>query len=164
MVVKAVATAAEATATAENKLPEKGGTIMKYTYTARKVTLRDNFKERAEKKLDKFGKLFSENATVNIVVTLEKNRQTVEVTIRDNGLVLRADIDNAIIYNKLINDTSSLLRTKNLPKRYIKGKLMKKIKVVTYPNPSENINTDNAYSIPHIKRTQKVLSINLYPL
>ena len=59
MVVKAVATAAEATATAENKLPEKGGTIMKYTYTARKVTLRDNFKERAEKKLDKFGKLFS---------------------------------------------------------------------------------------------------------
>lgn len=31
---------------------------MKYTYTARKVTLRDNFKERAEKKLDKFGKLF----------------------------------------------------------------------------------------------------------
>lgn len=76
---------------AENKLPEKGGTIMKYTYTARKVTLRDNFKERAEKKLDKFGKLFSENATVNIVVTLEKNRQTVEVTIRDNGLVLRAE-------------------------------------------------------------------------
>ena len=64
---------------------------MKYTYTARKVTLRDNFKERAEKKLDKFGKLFSENATVNIVVTLEKNRQTVEVTIRDNGLVLRAE-------------------------------------------------------------------------
>ena len=64
---------------------------MKYTYTARKVTLRDNFKERAEKKLDKFGKLFSENATVNIVVTLEKNRQTVEVTIKDNGLVLRAE-------------------------------------------------------------------------
>ena len=64
---------------------------MKYTYTARKVTLRDNFKERAEKKLDKFGKLFSENATINIVVTLEKNRQTVEVTIRDNGLVLRAE-------------------------------------------------------------------------
>ena len=52
MVVKAAATAAEATATAENKLPEKGGTIMKYTYTARKVTLRDNFKERAEKKLE----------------------------------------------------------------------------------------------------------------
>ena len=32
---------------------------MKITYTARKVNLRDNFKERAEKKLLKFEKLFS---------------------------------------------------------------------------------------------------------
>lgn len=64
---------------------------MKITYTARKVNLRDNFKERAEKKLSKFEKLFSENAAANIVVTLEKNRQTVEVTIKDNSLVLRAE-------------------------------------------------------------------------
>ena len=91
MVVKAVATAAEVTATAENKILKKGGTFMKYTYTARKVNLRDNFKERAEKKFSKFERLFTEDAAVNIVVTLEKNRQTVEVTIRDNGLVLRAE-------------------------------------------------------------------------
>ena len=45
---------------------------MKITYTARKVNLRDNFKERAEKKLLKFEKLFSEDAAVNVVVTLEK--------------------------------------------------------------------------------------------
>ena len=32
---------------------------MKITYTARKVNLRDNFKERVEKKLSKFNKLFS---------------------------------------------------------------------------------------------------------
>lgn len=64
---------------------------MKITYTARKVNLRDNFKERAEKKLLKFEKLFSEDAAVNVVVTLEKNRQTVEITIRDNGMVYRAE-------------------------------------------------------------------------
>ena len=104
MAVKAVATAEEATATAENK-PAKaqrrsqkgkqnliqGGKFMKITYTARKVNLRDNFKERAEKKLLKFEKLFSEDAAVNVVVTLEKNRQTVEITIRDNGMVYRAE-------------------------------------------------------------------------
>ena len=56
---------------------------MKITYTARKVNLRDNFKERVEKKLLKFEKLFSEEAAVNVVVTLEKNRQTVEITIRE---------------------------------------------------------------------------------
>ncbi len=64
---------------------------MKITYTARKVNLRDNFKERAEKKLKKFERLFSEDAAVNVVVTLEKNRQTVEITVRDNGMVFRAE-------------------------------------------------------------------------
>ena len=64
---------------------------MKITYTARKVNLRDNFKERVEKKLLKFHKLFSEDADVNVVVTLEKNRQTVEITVKDNKIVYRAE-------------------------------------------------------------------------
>ena len=64
---------------------------MKITYTARKVNLRDNFKERCEKKLSKFNRIFSEDASVNVVVTLEKNRQTVEITIRDNGMIYRAE-------------------------------------------------------------------------
>ena len=38
---------------------------MKITYTARKVNLRDNFKERCEKKLSKFNRIFSEDASVN---------------------------------------------------------------------------------------------------
>ncbi len=68
---------------------------MKITYTARKVNLRDNFKDRAEKKLSKFGRIFSEDATVNVVVTLEKNRQTVEVTIKDKSMVYRAEATDA---------------------------------------------------------------------
>ena len=64
---------------------------MKIVYTARKVNLRDNFKERVEKKLKKLEKLFSEEAVVNVVVTLEKIRQTVEITIRDRGIVYRAE-------------------------------------------------------------------------
>lgn len=64
---------------------------MKVTYIARNVNLKDNFKERAEKKLSKFEKIFSDNATVNITVTLQKNSQTVELTIRDNGILYRAE-------------------------------------------------------------------------
>ncbi len=64
---------------------------MKITYTTRKVTLRENFKERVEKKLAKFKKLFSDDAEAFVVVTLEKNRQTVEITIRDNRMVYRAE-------------------------------------------------------------------------
>lgn len=64
---------------------------MKITYTARKVNLRDNFKERVEKKLKKFDKVFSDDAQAFVVVTLDKSSQTVEITIKDNHMVYRAE-------------------------------------------------------------------------
>ena len=64
---------------------------MTITYAARKVTLRDKFKERVEKKLAKFQKIFSDKAEAHVVVTVEKNRQTVEITIRDNKMIYRAE-------------------------------------------------------------------------
>lgn len=64
---------------------------MKITYTARKVNLRDNFKERVEKKLRKFDKIFSDEAQAFVVVTLDKSSQTVEITIKDNHMVYRAE-------------------------------------------------------------------------
>ena len=48
------------------------------TITGRKVNLRDSFKERVEKKLSKFDRLFEKEAQASVTVTLEKNRQTVE--------------------------------------------------------------------------------------
>lgn len=64
---------------------------MKITYTARKVNLRDNFKDRVEKKLKKFDKIFSDDAQAFVVVTLDKSSQTVEITIKDNHMVYRAE-------------------------------------------------------------------------
>ncbi len=64
---------------------------MKTVFTGRKVNLRDNFKDLAEKKLSKFDKLFDGNASAAVTVTVEKNRQTVEVTIRHDSMVYRAE-------------------------------------------------------------------------
>lgn len=64
---------------------------MKITYTARKVNLKDNFKERVEKKLKKYERVFSDDAEVNVKVTVYKNRQTVEITINDNGMIYRVE-------------------------------------------------------------------------
>lgn len=64
---------------------------MKISYTARKVNLKDNFKERVEKKLSKYERVFSENAEVMVTVTVYKNRQTVEITINDNGMIYRVE-------------------------------------------------------------------------
>lgn len=65
--------------------------FMKITYIARNVNLKDNFKERVEKKLSKFERIFSDTASANVTVTLQKNSQTVELTIRDNGMLYRAE-------------------------------------------------------------------------
>lgn len=64
---------------------------MKITVTGRKVSLRDNFKELAAKKLSRFDRIFDDDAQANVVVTLEKNRQTVEITIKSQGRIYRAE-------------------------------------------------------------------------
>lgn len=97
---------------------------MKITYTARKVNLRENFKDRVEKKLVKFEKLFSDDAVANVVVTLEKNRQTVEITIRDNGMVYRVESTMPEMNDALDKVTDILMRQI----RKNKTKLAKKIK------------------------------------
>ncbi|MDF1495780.1 ribosome hibernation-promoting factor, HPF/YfiA family [Caproiciproducens sp. CPB-2] len=64
---------------------------MKIAVTGRKVNLRDNFKELAAKKLSRFDRIFDEDAQANVMVTLERNRQTVEITIKSRGMIYRAE-------------------------------------------------------------------------
>jgi putative sigma-54 modulation protein len=64
---------------------------MNITITGRKVNLRDNFKELAKKKLSRFDRIFDEDAKATVVVTVEKNRQTVEITIVSRGMIYRAE-------------------------------------------------------------------------
>ena len=54
--------------------------MMKIVMIGRKVTLHDNFKELVRKKLLRFDRLFEDDAEAKVVVTVEKNRQTVEIT------------------------------------------------------------------------------------
>lgn len=64
---------------------------MKVTCTGRRVTLKPSFVELAEKKLAKLDKFFSEEAQAQVTVTVEKSRQTVELTLRSGTLTMRAE-------------------------------------------------------------------------
>lgn len=83
---------------------------MKINYTARKVNLKDNFKERVEKKLKKYERVFSENAEAMVTVTVYKNRQTVEITINDNGMIYRVENTQAEMNDALDQDIYKLGR------------------------------------------------------
>lgn len=64
---------------------------MKITIVGRKVTLCNNFKELVEKKLSKFDRIFDEDAEATVTATVERNRQTVEITIKQRGMIYRAE-------------------------------------------------------------------------
>ena len=64
---------------------------MKVTIVGRKVNLRDHFKNLAVKKLSRFDRIFDKDAEAKVVVTLERDRQTVEITIRSRGMIYRAE-------------------------------------------------------------------------
>lgn len=63
---------------------------MRINITGRKIHLSDRFKDLVEKKLSKFEKIFHD-ADVYVTVTLEKNHETVEVTINQHGMIYRAE-------------------------------------------------------------------------
>jgi putative sigma-54 modulation protein len=81
---------------------------MKITTVGRKVNLRDNFKELVEKKLSKFDRIFDEDAEATVTVTVERNRQTVEITIKQRGMIYRAE-ETASEMNEALDDVVSAL-------------------------------------------------------
>lgn len=81
---------------------------MKITITGRKVTVRDHFKDLAAKKLSRFDRIFDEDAEAKVVVTVLKNRQTVEITIRSRGMFYRAE-STADEMNEALDDVIDAL-------------------------------------------------------
>ena len=83
---------------------------MKITITGRKVNLKDNFKHLVEKKLSRFDRIFAEDAEASVVVTVEHNRQTVEITIRQPGMICRAESTDMEMNDALDQVVSALGR------------------------------------------------------
>lgn len=64
---------------------------MKITIIGRKCTPRESFRERAEIKLSKIEKFFSDEAEAKITATVEKNNKIVEITVLNNNMIFRAE-------------------------------------------------------------------------
>ncbi len=64
---------------------------MKLKTVGRKVTLKQNFLSLAEKRMAKFDKYFDDDAEGTVTVTVDSNRQTVEITVKNRGYIYRAE-------------------------------------------------------------------------
>lgn len=115
---------------------------MNITIVGRKVNLRENFKELVQRKLSKFERIFDADADAVVTVTLEKNRQTVEITVRQRGMIYRAE-STAAEMNEAIDDVIAALgrQIRKNKTRLERAKKVQRFELVDeyYDEPDEEI-------------------------
>ena len=123
---------------------------MKIIITARKTTIKDSFRERAEKKLSKLDRFFNADAQATVVVTNEKERETVEVTIYAGGMFFRAEKTTSDRLDSLEQVVDALFRqiVKN------KSKLEGRGKTIPFDTPVEGYEDlqDEQYRVVRSKK------------
>lgn len=101
---------------------------MKITTVGRKCTIRDSFKEHAEKKLKKVERFFGDSAEAKITATVEKTCQIVEITVNNKGMIFRSQERSENMNDALDLCVDSLIRQI----RKNKTRLEKKIRDVSF--------------------------------
>ena len=74
---------------------------MKVTVIAKNMELTDALKEIVQKKISKLEKYFEANVEAKATLSVQKNRQIIEVTIPFNGVILRGEEATSDMYKSL---------------------------------------------------------------
>ena len=101
----------------------KGDVSMNITIIGRKCNPREDFRSRTEKRLLKVEKLFGEDAVAKVTATVEKNYQSVEVTVNKGGMIFRAEERADNINDALDECVDSLIRQIRKNKTRLEKKL-----------------------------------------
>lgn len=102
---------------------DKGDVSMNITIIGRKCNPREDFRTRTEKRLLKVEKLFGEDAVAKVTATVEKNYQSVEVTVNKDGMIFRAEERADNINDALDECVDSLIRQIRKNKTRLEKKL-----------------------------------------
>ncbi len=119
---------------------------MNTAYVARKVTLSDSFKERAELKLKKLDKFF-DDVKAQVTVSTQKEQASVELTVWANGMIFRAEAQNTDKLDALDEAIENLIRRI----RKNKTRLQKKVKASAFEIPGEPVPEEADYDVIRTK-------------
>ena len=95
---------------------------MKVNITGKNFNTYKHLQDTLEKKFDKLGKYFSDDITVNVVLSQERGKDKIEATINAKGAVFRSEEASDDIYeaiDKVVDKLSSQMAR-------FKGKLQKR--------------------------------------
>ena len=122
---------------------------MKVTITGRKINLRESFKEYTQKKLKKVERFFGDDADAKVTVSLEKDRKTVEVTVKNKGTLYRAEetaYDPEEALDAVIDSIIRKIR-KN------KTRVEKRLREAAFEEfPAEDVVEEEEYDVVRVKR------------
>ncbi len=79
---------------------------MKTTYVTKKMSLSEKEKQLVEKKMAKLNKFFTEEASAAITFTVVREEVTVEVTVKDHGMLFRGErsaVDKMMALDEIID-------------------------------------------------------------
>ena len=136
---------------------------MKVTCTGRRVSLKPSFIEKAEKRLAKLDKFFPEETQAQVTVTVEKSRQTVEITVYDNGITVRAE-KTADQMEAALEDAADLL-TRRLVKnrKRLSTKMTRAAEWPADPEPEETFEVirEKRVAVKPCTTDEAILQMNL---
>ena len=125
---------------------------MNVTISGRKTTVKDSFREKAQRKLSKLDRFFGDQAQALLTVTNEGDRETVEVTIQSGGMFYRAEKTTSDRFDSLDAVADSLF--KQIVKN--KGKLESRLRPEAFTFSPEEPDLPNEesekYQIVKVKR------------
>jgi len=81
---------------------KKGMKFMKIIVSGKNINITDALRDMTESKLERIDKLFGSEVTAQVTMSVEKNRQIVEITIPlKNGVILRAEEATSDMYTSI---------------------------------------------------------------
>ena len=125
---------------------------MNVNITGKNYDTYEKLEDTIEKKLDRLDKYFSEDVSANVVLSQERGRDKIEVTINAKGAVFRAEEMNQDIYegiDRVVDKLSSqITRFKGkLAKRYNDNKALK----FEFEEPEDDEDYEEVEDTPVVK-------------
>ena len=125
---------------------------MKTNIYLRKTELKDEQKEMLVKKIDKLGKFFNDDAQTDIVVSEQRDKKIVEVTIRTIDMIYRAEERNDEVYDAADEIVEAISRQIRKNKTRLAKQLKGGVKTDAYPGDDKKDEKESEIKIVRVKK------------
>lgn len=125
---------------------------MKTNIYLRKTELKEEQKEMLVKKIDKLGKFFNDDAQTDIVVSEQRDKKIVEVTIRTIDMIYRAEERNDEVYDAADEIVEAISRQIRKNKTRLAKQLKGGVKTDAYPGDDKKDEKESEIKIVRVKK------------